>query len=71
MPNSVSWVALIVAGGLALLGLGLHTIHGASAGSVRKVLEGLKSGGSYRYGDTSVFAGGIKPRGVQMIMRSI
>src|SRR5262249_59021767 len=35
-------------------------IHCACAGSLCEVLEGLKPGGSYRYGDTSVSPGGTK-----------
>jgi hypothetical protein len=38
-------------------------IHCACAGSVRQVLEGLKPGGSYRYGDTSVSPGSTKSGG--------
>ena len=39
------------------------SIHGASAGSVRQVLDGLKPGRSYRYGDTSVSPGSTKSGG--------
>src|SRR5262245_26852965 len=39
------------------------TLHGASAGSVREVLVGLKPGCSYRYGDTSVSLGANKSGG--------
>jgi hypothetical protein len=36
------------------------TLHCVSAGSVREVLEGLKPGDPYRYGNTSVSPGGTK-----------